>query len=1097
MTQVNILNASAGAGKTFRLVLKYICDILNKPESYRNILAVTFTNKATEEMKSRIINELHNLADNRNSDYLEEIEKNTGLSPAQIRSKAAVARTQILHNYSHFTVLTIDSFFQRILRAFIHELSLDLDYNIELDTDAILERSADDLIDTITKDENKKVKEWLLSYAMERLKGGNKWDMRKDLCSLGSELFKNDIAKSASGSVDKDTLESNVKIFEERYNNILDEIKERAQKALDILKAKKLVASDFYGKNRKFITCFNDYAKGEMDKGPDDKIIEASQNIEKWYTKDSPQEVKDAAKELQPILKKICDLYTDNIKLIHTTELLLKNYRSYALLSDLYKSIDNICKNEHIMALDKTKDILAEFIKDVNAPFIYEKVGNRFTRYMIDEFQDTSKREWDNIRPLLDEALSSNEEDSASVFIVGDIKQSIYRWRGGQWQLLNTQVKEDLKRGNPTVESLATNRRSLQNIVEFNNLFMRSVVDCDNKFINEMIDEQLNKENITEATHDEYKNIIATAYTTCEQEVHRKDEHGIAEVTIFNTSVIKESPFIEAIEDALHRGYRYKDILILVRGKSDSRKVAEQLYKYKSENNLSFNILTSDSLSIGSCDVIKFIIAVMRLAINPSDDIERGIYNGYLGYKCYGDKFSPDEEQLLSKIGHLSALEAFELIIKEFGLNVEGNATYLQAIHEQILSFSSNHIADIQHYLAWWEEHGSSESLSVEMTDNTIEITTIHKAKGLEREVVIIPYCKWDMLPAANKQNIVWSEAKESVKDAANIGKFPVNYGPMMKDSAFAEDYWKEYVMSHVDGLNLLYVAVTRAKRELYIYVPLSDKALKEETSKDKEVNYSNVSGLIYQTVKKLKEMPIQSGYNYKLEGDAPVILVNNNTDETKSKKGKKSKSDNAKTVLLRYYYGKKAESFVPKQESSNVKDIRLKEYPTHTPKVNIYRHLERFTQEGLKPGTTSCDLGIKMHKTFEGANTINDIYESIEQMVNNGYIKQTETKSLRIDIEKATSNTLVAEWFSGEWDVVKCEEEILCQGITHRPDRVMIKGDRVVVVDYKFGAVPNKDHHEQVKGYISALQNMGCYNTIEGYVWYVHLNKIEASTQE
>ena len=181
MTRVNILSASAGAGKTFRLVLKYICDVLTKPECYRNILAVTFTNKATEEMKSRIINELHNLADGKNSDYLEEIMTRTGYDQATIRQKAAIARTQILHNYSQFTVLTIDRFFQRILRAFINELSLDLDYNIELDTSMLLERSADALIDSIAKSDNDNVKDWLMTFAKERLEAGDRWDMRRDL----------------------------------------------------------------------------------------------------------------------------------------------------------------------------------------------------------------------------------------------------------------------------------------------------------------------------------------------------------------------------------------------------------------------------------------------------------------------------------------------------------------------------------------------------------------------------------------------------------------------------------------------------------------------------------------------------------------------------------------------------------------------------------------------------------------------------------------------------------------------------------------------------------------------------------------------------
>jgi ATP-dependent exoDNAse (exonuclease V) beta subunit len=303
--------------------------------------------------------------------------------------------------------------------------------------------------------------------------------------------------------------------------------------------------------------------------------------------------------------------------------------------------------------------------------------------------------------------------------------------------------------------------------------------------------------------------------------------------------------------------------------------------------------------------------------------------------------------------------------------------------------------------------------------------------------------------------SIVWASANKTDKTLENISKYPIPYGPTMKNSAFSEEYWREFVMSHMDNINLLYVAVTRAKKELYMYVP---------TGKD----YTNISGIIEEVLPKMDKM----------QHDEPI------------------RNDDNKVMYQRYYYGEKIEHNTPKDDKQENGNFLLKDYPTHSTKVNIYKKLNRFTKEGSKPGTTACNKGIKMHKAFEGANTIDDLYESIEQMVNNGYIKHTEAESLRIDIEKATSNTLVAEWFSGEWDVVKCEEELLCQEGTIRPDRVMIKGDKVVVVDYKFGAVPDNDHHEQVAKYISALQNMGCYNTIEGYVWYVHLNKIEKSTQ-
>ena len=270
--------------------------------------------------------------------------------------------------------------------------------------------------------------------------------------------------------------------------------------------------------------------------------------------------------------------------------------------------------------------------------------------------------------------------------------------------------------------------------------------------------------------------------------------------------------------------------------------------------------------------------------------------------------------------------------------------------------------------------------------------------------------------------------------------------------------------MSHVDGINLLYVAVTRAKKELYMYVP-SGLNVKSSSANI----YSDISGIIRSAVENMGEM----------QKEPPVRNADN------------------KIEYQRYTFGNKIERHIPKEESGTKSCFLLNEYPTHSPKVNVYKQLERFTNEGAKPGTASCNTGIRMHKIFEGANTLKDLYAAIEQMANDGLIKQSEAEKLYADIKNATDNDIVTEWFSGNWDDVKCEEEILYRGKTLRPDRVMISGDRAVVVDYKFVAEPNGDYHKQVKEYMAILKDMGCYGRIEGYVWYVHLNKIERSEED
>lgn len=1054
--RAKIISASAGSGKTYSLVLKYICDIIERPDRYRNILAVTFTNKATEEMKSRIIKEIHLLASNQQSEYLKNIIAQTHYSEAHIRAVALQARTKILHDYSRFTVLTIDRFFQRILRAFINELSLDLSYNIELDTTLLLERSADRLIESIAKEED--LKNWLLEFAEDRLNDGSKWDMRRDLSALGSELFKEGANSRTRPNLSKEQLHSAINTLIANDNAILQRIKELANEALAYLESHGLSASDFKGGRNSFVTSFARYAAGEL-KPPTATLIKATTDISQWYTKSTSDVAIAAASVLMPKLNEIYRLYSENIEKLNTTKLLRENYRSFALLADLHTKFNDICTEENMMVLDKTKEILSKFVDQSNAPFIYEKVGTRYDHYMIDEFQDTSLREWRNIKPLLLEALSSNPE--ASVFIVGDIKQSIYRWRGGDWRLLNSGVINDLGEENTYIDRPKLNYRSLDNIVDFNRELIANIVTKDNTYLNTLLDNALQNNKISQATHTELYNITKHAYVDNNQTAAKKsDDKGIAEVCLFDPN-ITESPFIEAIEDAIARGYRYRDILILVRGSSDGHKVAEALYAYKNRrftanNEPGFNILTSDSLTIDSSDVAKFIIAVFHLAINPENDIERGVYNGFLGLPFHRE-FSTEDIDFFRRLAHLSLIESFEVIVEHYGLYTsKADIVYVQAIHEQIQTFAGSHIADIQHYLSWWEERGCSETLSVEMTDDTIEITTIHKAKGLERAVVIIPYCKWNMTPTASLRPIVWAKASSNSGTAADIGDFPVVYGSAMENSAFSEEYYNELVMSHIDGLNLLYVAVTRAANELYMYIP---KNL--NTNYKGSDNISDTTPLIIDAVSKLCDVTKE----YSADGNV---------------------------TCARYSYGSKIEHYTPEQKSSNVKSIILNDYPTTTPDVVIRYPSSRYSEEGLIPGTEACQNGILLHRMFESAITEADLHRTIQRMESECLLSTKDVERLKRNVAKAMQDELVNEWFSDVWDDVHTETGILTEKISRRPDRVMITKDRAVVVDYKFGYKIKDSHKEQVEEYMTLLDDMHLYNKIEGYVWYINLGRVE-----
>ena len=1053
MKRAKILSASAGSGKTYQLTLKYMCDVILHPERYRNILAVTFTNKATEEMKSRILREIHTLASGNSSPYLDDIKRELGISEMPIREGAKRARTRILHDFSRFTILTIDRFFQRILRAFIKELSLDLNYNIELDTNLLLERSTDALVESIATDEQ--LRKWLLEFAEERINDGTRWDMRSDLRNLGSELFKENGAKRIDPQLNKTTLRERVNAVIAEGDQYRKRLKELGESALATMQKQGVSAEEFKGGSRSFAFSFAKYAEGEL-KPPTATMIKASESITEWYTKSASGNVKTVAELLMPTLQEICLCYDEGIKKINTAKLIRDNYRSFALLADLKERVNDICNEENIMVLSKTKDILSKFIDDNNAPFIYEKVGSRYDHYMIDEFQDTSVREWRNMLPLLREALASNPE--SSVFIVGDIKQSIYRWRGGDWRLLNSDAMQDLGEDNTSLEHLQKNYRSLPNVVKFNNALISKVVAKDNDFLNTSLNNALRNSKIELITHTSLYDIMLNAYSDYEQIPAKQGESGYAEVVAFDSSAT-DSPFIDAIESAIARGYRYGDILILVRGNTDAKKVADALFAYKyekftSQGESGFNILTPASLTLESCDIAEFITSVMRLAIDPSNDIERGVYNRFLNMPL-DHTFNKEELAWLHQAAHLSPLEAFESIVSRFELHKRKESiAFLQAMHEQILAFSSQRVVDIQDYLKWWEERGKHEAITVEMTDDTIEITTIHKSKGLERPIVIIPYSRWDMTPRASLRPIVWAKANEG-EISTEVGDFPIIYGSTMENSNFSEEYYKELVMSHVDGVNLLYVAITRASRELYIYVPTSLNS----SSKSGE-NINTTAPLILDAAKSICPEPIS------LQRDG-------------------------EEVALIYTYGKPTASASNRRMESK-SDILLEEYISHKPTLKVRYPSHRCIEEGITNDSKALSEGIRLHRLFEKAITEQDLRNAVKRMSLDCLIDTEQAESLNSKISDILSDSRVKEWFSTEWDSVKCECAIIADGNVRRPDRVMIAGERVVVVDYKFGDKRSNTYRKQMTEYMHLLGAMGRYSQIEGYVWYISLGEIE-----
>lgn len=1047
--RVKLLNASAGSGKTYQLAYNYVRDVVEEPAIYRHILAVTFTNKATEEMKSRILKEIHALAEGEEGSYRTRLRLELSLTNEEIRRRAVEARSKILHDYSRFTVLTIDTFFQRILRAFLKELNLDLNYNIELETAPVLAESVDTLIEEIAT--NRELLQWLTRFVEERIEEGRSWDVRHTILSLGDELFKEANRDTLQHLCSREELQQVVSHAIQRSEASQTRLQTRAAEAVAIIASSGASIEDFPYKERGFASWFYHLAEGDLI-GYGARVSAAIEEEAKWgKPKSLSQQLRP---QLQPILAELATLYDSSQRQWNTTALLRETYRSFALLGDLYDKVQQHCNAEQLMFLSETKNLLSEFVCHNDAPFIYEKVGNRFSRFLIDEFQDTSVKEWENFLPLLENAKAQVEEQHTAVLLVGDIKQSIYRWRGSDWRILHSGAIEALGRTDTEVVHLTENWRSLPTVVAFNNETISRLVHLDNALLNEALDEAVKEGSLQQGVAAALHDTLANAYQALEQIPRRGGgNEGYISISTFQ----EEPPIVERICAILDQGFRPSDIMILVRSTTDGARVAAELLDFKSRNEdprYRFDVMTREALVIGSAPVSRFVMATFRLALNPEESLSRAQHNHYLD-RPFGALLSEEERHFLRSLRLLSPEEAFERVVLRYELHQRPAETaYLQALHEQVLAFCSNRIADLALFVSWWEEQGAQKSLTVEQSATTVEITTIHKAKGLEKPVVLIPYCKWALDPKASTgliNNIVWSQADEG--EAAELGRFPIRYKQRMAQSAFSADYYRELVYAHVDHINLLYVAFTRAAEALHIFIP--------------EKGGGHVGHLVQQVL------------HHDDEGRAWIGAL----------KGRYSATEEGE----QYEFGSCAGP-VQEPKQSSLQTLVMEHYPTSEADLRLRLPSQRYFDEEEVVELSPRNFGILMHRAFEQATDEAAIEQAIERMVGEALLSEAESEELRRMVDQPLSDPTVRSWFDGSWEVVRTEQEIIRPRMrqTRRPDRVMMRGERAVVVDYKFGEQHVARYRKQLVEYCDLLREMG-YKEVEGWLWYVKLGKIES----
>ncbi len=1059
---LTIYSASAGTGKTHTLTGEYMTLLFKGRERHRHVLAVTFTNKATAEMKSRIVEELFQLADNRPSDYLELLSENGKRSEAEIRNQAKKILITILHDYSAFNISTIDHFFQHTIRAFTREIGLQGNYQIEMNEEQMMEEAVESMLSELEKSENEDLMDWLLRFTEDKIEEGGGWDIRRDIIKLGGQLFK-ETYKSYSGQIQKD-IEQKQFLF--NYRNELYKIiqstkkiaKELGEKGVLLMKQHGMQPSDFIRGSSSPFFFFAKLVAGEMDE-PKSTFRGLVDNADGYLAKTASVEQKQAAERIytngmNDLIRSAVSFF-DNLTDYYTANEIARNFYALGILTDLSQHIAKWREDNNKMLIADTTELLHKVIDGSEIPFIYEKTGTQIEHYMIDEFQDTSGMQWSNFRPLLKDSLDNGRYN----LIVGDVKQSIYRFRNSDWTLLDHQVKSDFE--NQTNEkNLEVNWRSCRHIVEFNNMLFHSAP----AILQHSYNEEVNQSSLSAEEKECYESRIVSAYKNSDQQVAKPFAHKDGHVSIqfladneeenWKEQSRKQLPHI--VEKLQDNGYELRDIAILTRTSAEGLSAAETLLAYKEahpKSGYKYDIISEDSLTISSSLSVRWMVEMLRYLNQP--DIKSYYYMAQLTYAILKRKkqispnendeiptinklFQPFPPEIITKLKQLSNRSLYELTEGLFRLFEnefpENELVFIQAFLDMIAEYSTNETADTGRFLIWWDETGSGKKIITPDSQNAIRIMTIHKSKGLGFKVVIIPFADWKI---DQKDTILWCHPTQKPFDTMSL--VPVKYSKVLKNTFFATDYFKEKLHAYMDNLNTLYVAFTRAKEELIVMAPRP------------KTEISSTAGLLWNGLLTDSEYQLDTENGIYKRG----IWWKAAAD--------KGLTDTEELPMERFY------SVSP--------DERMQ--------LRLHRKGGFFDDEKRK-------YGLLMHDILSGIEKHDDIPHAISEKYTSGEINNEEADILKNKLLSLTTENAVKSWFDGSMQVMNETEILFGKGQSRRPDRIMIdKNNRVIIVDYKFGEQKEQYHQRQIKKYISLIHEMD-YQNVEGYIWYITLNDIE-----
>lgn len=1021
----SIYDASAGSGKTYTLVKEYLKIILlsNKNDAYRNILAITFTNKAVHEMKSRVVESLSEFAKDNPSEkalqLMQHINIETNLSVKSIQEKAKSIIKNLIHNYAAFDISTIDKFTHKVIRAFAHDLNLPITFEVSLDTENLLTEAVDAIIAQAGEDET--LTNLLVDFTMEKTDDDKSWDVSREIMNTG-RLILNENNREEITHFNTKTIAEFVEIKNKLTvlsEQIASETVKLATEALLLIEKKgidlKSFSSGYFPKHLISIQ------EGKFN--PKNKTYHVFEDIK------INKSAKDGAiiESIIPQLLEFLESIYSKFEKCNFYEAFLKNITPLSLLNTVSNELAKIQKEQNILSIAEFNKLINEQIQNQPAPFIYERLGERYKHFFIDEFQDTSEMQWQNLIPLIDNALVSEDlqGERGSLLLVGDPKQSIYRWRGGKAE----QFIELSKDKNPfnvdkKTEQLETNYRSYSEVINFNNNFFRFL---SKEFQNDDYkDLYLNHSH--QKTNDKKGGFVSISF------IPKLDKEELEEDTLDKNELYLKATF-QKIEVSKANGFRNKDIVILTRKKTQGTAIANFL----TENGIP--ILSSESLLIGASSEVQCIIQILRYLKNNNDLEAKANFLYYLAnnqqeqlpihdFIFQGIELKNEKEfqMWLTQFGldfsfensrKKSLYEATETIIANVIPMPKRNA-YVQYFLDIVLERDIKNQAGISDFLDYWHKNGEKLSIPSPEGNDAVRIMTIHKSKGLEFPVVIFPFAEEDFGKGPSEK--IWLNADEELIGLPKA---------LVDKSSNVEGYGKEAKKIYnqkkqedlLDIINVLYVALTRAEEQLHV---ISAMNIKRDGSLP-----NNLSSFFIDFLQDKGFDQTNAIYEF---GQAKKISTDTKTE--------------------------KITQVIPQLSSTlNPKSIKIAQ------RESIMWNTKQ--QNAIEYGNT-------IHEILSFVKTKDDIDVAITKAIENGLMIFTQKEEVTKTIHEIVNHYDLIDFYAQGNKVLNEQTIIQKEGNLVKPDRMVLNANNeIYLLDYKTGSHLPK-YKVQLDQYQNAIEAMG-----------------------